>query len=734
MDTMATYESREDSLLAAALRADEFRRPLPPGMAGRVEARLRALATEAWRPAPPRWLKVAASLAAIASFAAFAATVAMKFTGDDETGGTGESNEPGVAQSAADETFEEIISEESAELKKQEEKQAMNTRAAKSLAAGALVAATAFSVPSAQCAVRSSVFDDVKIWYKGSAGNAVGTADSDGNRVGLVKNLPNLADPSSAMHGGEYYWWGWRMSYENQPVVCPYAGVSLDSTPCMVVNSPVKTNSLETVTINGEEMEQPNITYRTGNLHFTNWVANCETPCANYTVFLRFRNESVNPVPGNHNRVFSIGQIWTGTAGAAAGADWRMRPEAALSDYAHPRIVVGNNQTDYSSIRIKNGSWADCVIAVDGQTVTTTFCWNDGASNLMARVSKTYPTTGPLPAVAANGTARISGEGSRESCSFTYGVECASSSWTYGFRGAFHQIAFWERTLNDNEIREAMAAESGRPNLVHVGIEGNGIAEFKTSGQTSNVSNTGAWEYLNPALSSANPTATISFSCPALWAGMPQWLRLPVASGSGMVSATVNGTTVGECTVAANRVRHIFVPENVICSGANTLVLTRTEGTFSFDAVTLGGSWRFGESVSSFSSPNDSKNSPDKLMFNPACGCDKLHSYELMSNEMCFDFFVPADMVGAVKGIFQSRAYQAGASTSFDLFVNGMTKGGPYVLKNGSQPEIKIVADDIVAGWNRISWKSYAGSNWAKMDWHKFTILPPPKGMLIYIR
>ena len=254
MDTMATYESREDSLLAAALRADEFRRPLPPGMAGRVEARLRALATEAWRPAPPRWLKVAASLAAIASFAAFAATVAMKFTGDDETGGTGESNEPGVAQSAADETFEEIISEESAELKKQEEKQAMNTRAAKSLAAGALVAATAFSVPSAQCAVRSSVFDDVKIWYKGSAGNAVGTADSDGNRVGLVKNLPNLADPSSAMHGGEYYWWGWRMSYENQPVVCPYAGVSLDSTPCMVVNSPVKTNSLETVTINGDQL------------------------------------------------------------------------------------------------------------------------------------------------------------------------------------------------------------------------------------------------------------------------------------------------------------------------------------------------------------------------------------------------------------------------------------------------------------------------------------------------
>ena len=33
---------------------------------------------------------------------------------------------------------------------------------------------------SAQGQVKSSVFDDVKVWYKGSAGNAVGTADRSG--------------------------------------------------------------------------------------------------------------------------------------------------------------------------------------------------------------------------------------------------------------------------------------------------------------------------------------------------------------------------------------------------------------------------------------------------------------------------------------------------------------------------------------------------------------------------
>lgn len=499
----------------------------------------------------------------------------------------------------------------------------------------------------------------------------------------------------------------------------------------MVVNSPVTTNRLETVTINGEEMEQPNITYRTGNLHFTNWLANCETACANYTVFLRFRNESINPVPGNYNRPLALGIKWTSEAGAAAGVDLRMAPDAALSDYAYPIIVVGNNLLYCSDVLIKNGCWTDCVIAVDGSTLTATFCWNNGTGCEMVRVFKTYPMSGPQPSLSPNCTVQISGEGSREQATFTNGIACASSKWTYGFRGAFHQIAFWERTLNDNEIREAMAAESGRPNLVHVGIEGNGIAEFKTSGQTSSVSNTGAWEYLNPALSSANPTATISFSCPALWAGMPEWLRLPVASGSGRVSVAVNGTTVGVCSVAANGVRHIFVPENVIRSGANTLVLTRTEGSFSFDAVTLGGSWRFGENSNSFS---DSSTSPDRLMFNPACGCDKLHTFSLMRNEMCFDFFVPADMVGAFRGIFQSRAQQVAASTpSFDLFANGMIKG--YNFKDDQQPEIKIDADNIVAGWNRISWKSDAGSKWAKMDWHKFTLMPPPPmGMMIYIR
>ena len=98
------------------------------------------------------------------------------------------------------------------------------------MAATAATLAAVATAP-AQDAVKGNVFDDVKVWYKGSAGNAVGTADS--STVTKIKSLPNLADASSSMHGGDYFWWGWRLQYANEDVDCPYAGVSLAATPCM---------------------------------------------------------------------------------------------------------------------------------------------------------------------------------------------------------------------------------------------------------------------------------------------------------------------------------------------------------------------------------------------------------------------------------------------------------------------------------------------------------------------
>jgi hypothetical protein len=305
---------------------------------------------------------------------------------------------------------------------------------------------------------------------------------------------------------------------------------------------------------------------------------------------------------------------------------------------------------------------------------------------------------------------------------------------TKAFEGAFHQVAFWDRTLSDDEIREAMAGGTGRPNLVQVGMEGNGIEEFATSSQTASVSNTGAWENLNPALSAENLTATISFTCPALWAGQSQWLRVCGASGSGKVSAAINGTPVGECTVAANGVGRIFVPTNVIVSGANTLVLSRTEGSFALDAITLGGSWRFGESISSFA------NAPatiDQFMFNPASANEKFRDRTLHnSGDLLtkFRFFVPNDLVGRYRGLFTTRVQNTGTGSpayDFEFFANGASLG-TYAMKGGSNYEIKVSEENIVPGWNTLVWKRLAG--WANIDWHRFDLRDEPGTFVIIMK
>ena len=610
------------------------------------------------------------------------------------------------------------------------------------------IAAAALCALTAHATVHSSVFDDVKVWHKGSAGNAVGTADS--SSASKVKNLPNLADSSSTMHGGDYFWWGWRLKYQNQKVDCPYAGVTLDSTPCMVVPSYAAPTGYAEVEINGETTTQPYWTNRRfANLYLQKWMSDWEsgTVCSNWTCVLRVRSDTVNAVSGNPNTVITIGSLYDSAAGKATGVSLLLNTPTALADYACPRTFVGTTMKDYKTspndIRIKSGSWFDCALAVNGQTLTMWFCWNDGTdaapTNKLAKVSETYPATAGLPTIAAG--CKVSLASASQDCwsaTFTNGVYNADML-TKAFEGAFHQIAFWDRTLSDDEIREAMAGGTGRPNLVQVGMEGNGVEEFATSSQTASVSNTGAWEYLNPELSAENPTATISFTCPTLWANQSQWLRVCGASGSGKVSAAINGTPVGECTVAANGVGRIFVPTDIIVSGANTLVLARTEGSFALDAITLGGSWRFGESISSFASSTEGDAlTLDKYLFHPANGNDKLHARGANSastpRETYFDFFVPEDLAGRFRGVFTTRTQNTGGSSMpYTFHANGV-QIGEFTLRGGVETEVKIPETAIVAGWNRLYWKTTSSGYWANIDWHRFDLRDEPGTFVIVIK
>ena len=65
--------------------------------------------------------------------------------------------------------------------------------------------------------------------------NIVAIKEASGN-ISQVAKIMNLTDLSSGnIHGGTYNYWAWRMKYASEKVNCPYAGVTLESTPCMVV-------------------------------------------------------------------------------------------------------------------------------------------------------------------------------------------------------------------------------------------------------------------------------------------------------------------------------------------------------------------------------------------------------------------------------------------------------------------------------------------------------------------
>ena len=191
--------------------------------------------------------------------------------------------------------------------------------------------------------------------------------------------------------------------------------------------------------------------------------------------------------------------------------------------------------------------------------------------------------------------------------------------------------------------------------------------------------------------------------------------------------------------VAANRTALLYIEENKIATGDNMLVISRVSGdSLVLDAVTLGGSWRFGESINSFDYQSDVTTNPDRFTFNPACGYDKFHHRGTCTSytpcETYFDFFVPADMVGKYRGVFATRAQNTGGSEMPYTFHANGEEIGNYTLKGGVTTEVKIPETAIVAGWNRLYWKTTGGGYWANIDWHKFTVSRPTKGMTIVIK
>ena len=747
------FSREEGRLLAAALKARQFRRPLPPGMGERLQARIRAA-----EGGGARWWKVAASVAAVASFAAFAATVVVKFAGGED-----KTAEPGAvaeaAEVAAEETFEEIFSEELAVLRKQEEEQAMNTRAVRGLAAGALVAATAFTVPSAQGAVRGCVFDDAVVWYRGAleaqsyfSNGPEGTYANNGAKTAKAfKSILHTANPSTAPAMSWSWGWGAETTLDSAPVVCPYANCTLTGVTYANRPIPVKTNDWADVTVNGVTSSQPVLSYWKGPEYLNSGV--WASGITSYSLVLRLRvDEPLNNLSGASDTGggFSIfaetpDYKWASNSGAGLRVAF---VGDTLGTYRVPRIFFGGVQCNFSNTKIPFGHWVDIAISVNESSAIVAACAQGESGNTLEWQTVALPDGVNIALPSSGDTFRFFGPkcSGGNTTQWTNGVTTPSTNSeehgmrTQHFRGAVHQMAFWNRALSASEIRAAWG--EGRPDLIHVGVEGNGTAEFAAA-ETA-VSNSGAWQKLNPVLTAENTSATITFNCPALWAGLPQYLRLPMAgtSSSGAVNITLNGTTLGTANVYQGKTSLVYIEENKILSGANTLVITRASGNvLVLDAVTLGGSWKFGESVTSFNDAAVNANTAAKVgadcwVFSPACGNDKFHArgttWDIGGDTLSFPVFIPADLVGKVRGELLFKTATASSTCKFKWLLNNTELQGDTTGKEHTEYMCKALDGAFVDGWNNIVWNRQ--SSWINFSTFQFTVLPPVKGMMIIIK
>lgn len=581
----------------------------------------------------------------------------------------------------------------------------------------------------------SSPFDDVKIWYKGSAGNDVGTADTAGadgwsawtacklksqTRAGIYRG--------EATDGGRYYWWGDRIKYQNETVKMPYANVDLGESPCFVYPATYyTTNGWQDVTIDGVVQSRPIIEYRSMNMELPNWLSDRpdDEVCENWSCVLRFRPDSaINPVSGGNNTmpVLGLGDVYQ-SGDKPSGINLSMNTIATLSEYFNVRIFVGDQQINIAKeYPIKNGNWVDLAVLVDGPKMTIHMAYESGEdgnkTNAICSYTQTFGANIAKPTILKR-SFHLGSRGSEVfKSTFTSGVNGGVNA---DFHGAFHQVAFWDRTLSLDEAKEAM----GRPAIVSVGLEDNdGNCEFMK--KSASIRAEGDWEKLDPVMTMQNSSIDIDFTCPKFMVGLSQFLRIKVTpqSSTGIIQPVLNGKQLDEILIRPDRaVNMIKVANDVITEGDNKLTLTLVSGSkVEIDALTLGnGSFQYGNSIDDFGYDT---NNFDSYLLNPICGNGKFHcrGTSKPTPYVC-TYRLPEDIAGNIGGLLTLDVQNTGGDEyPVDFAVNDEVLRTIYV-KGGGKYSVKVPCELLAAGENKMSFTPTSG--WFNINSIKFEVKYP---------
>lgn len=420
--------------------------------------------------------------------------------------------------------------------------------------------------PYANGGSATSVFADAAYWFRGAADRNDDGVLQDGE----LSNALRLGLPNDKSHGCTVAGSAAAAQIVTATVDEPYAAASVERR--VLALRPPMTQGEQDVKIQSGYVE----------------VTGCSLPVTNvgpYSAVLRFSLDDMQGQTYKHIAAFGYG--------------YSSKQGFLLTTYLNPgngRYVLalmfggGKNVEFRNAFRedgfaLKTNMWVDVAFVIGGGKVTLYTCPAGGAMMV---------ETQDLPTELGTGTA---GYNLRLGAEEATAEPSSADSARRAMNGRFAQVAVWGRCLSEDEVRTAFGAPC--PDLWNLGVPNGVSAEFaggKSAAAT--IDSKDECAEMPPCLAAENPSVTLTFDVPSRQAGLAQVLRIRTASQTkaGRLSASLNGTALGEADYAPFETVSLFVRKSLIVSGANTLTLTRLDGgTLDIDALALGGSFRLGE-------------------------------------------------------------------------------------------------------------------------------------------
>ncbi|MBQ0033158.1 MAG: hypothetical protein KBT68_10215, partial [bacterium] len=191
------------------------------------------------------------------------------------------------------------------------------------------------------------------------------------------------------------------------------------------------------------------------------------------------------------------------------------------------------------------------------------------------------------------------------------------------FRGLIHEVAFWDRVLTDDEVREAFAAPT--PNLARYGIPGltstlflNGATPVSDSVVVNPLTKQD-FRDCRYKLASGGKLG-VQFNVPERIAGLEQivFVKAEADSATARLSVRLDGKALQSLSVAADGAAHCSIEKSILTAGDHLLELVREDsgaGAFALDHMTIGGSFQMGAADAGYKEMSTPETAPATTTF-----------------------------------------------------------------------------------------------------------------------